>query len=72
MNLHQMKKCEKWVRDYLPKEGEPIQPSSYFSQHLYEFIMPYRRNVQCLKKKMRFQKAEIARLRLSNQGDESK
>ena len=63
MNQHQMKKCEKWVKDYLPKEGEPIQPRNYFAQHLYEFIMPYRRNVQTLKKKRRFQRGEIQRIR---------
>jgi hypothetical protein len=68
MNLHQMKKCQEWVNKYCPSTNQ-IYPKAYVTEKLYEFIMPYRRNVQNLKKDKRYLKGEIERLRLSNQGD---
>lgn len=60
MNLHQMKKCKEWVKKYCPTH-DTMYPTAFVEEKLYEFIMPYRRNVQSLKKKLRFQRGEIAR-----------
>lgn len=70
MNKHQMDKCREWVRDNVPCIGHsmPYTSEDFVTQKLYEFVMPYRRNVQSLKKQMRYQKAAYLRLKAeSNQ-----
>jgi hypothetical protein len=67
MNIHQMKK----VREFLKKWDclNKLKDNVDIQTDLYNWIMVYRRNVQNLKKGNRYLKGEIARLRLSNQGD---
>jgi hypothetical protein len=63
MNIHQMKKCKEWVKKYFPPHILNDVFADSVSERLYEFIMPYRRNVQNLKKDIRYLRGEIARLK---------
>ena len=65
MNQSQYKKCAEWVKKYCPTR-DTMFPTKFVEEKLYEFVMSYQRHVQTLKKKIRFQRAEIARLRMES------
>lgn len=62
MNEHQVIKCRKWVDKYFPTH-DTMFPRAFVIEKLYEFIMPYQRHVQTLKKKIRFQRGKIQLLK---------